>query len=392
LTTGGNCANIVGMYIPRLLEKPIINRIKTDKKAVIVYGPRQAGKTTLVNEIIKKLKLKTLFINADRREHTEILSSRDLTKIKSLISGFKLLVIDEAQRIPDIGINLKIMVDNLPDLRIVATGSSSFELANRIQESLTGRAWSYYLLPLSFEELIDYYSKFEISKERLEEIMIFGSYPEVFHYENAKQKQEYLAELIRSYLYKDVLEIATIKHSEKINQLLQLIAYQIGSEVSTSEISNTLGISREAVDRYIDLLEKSFVLFRLPGFSRNLRKEVSKMDKIFFYDLGVRNAIINDFKPIKIRPDKGGIWENFLILERKKYLNSNRLFFNNYYWRVHTGGEIDYLEEKNGKITGYEFKFNEKVSKPPPTWTKYYPEAEYHTINLNNYLQFISRF
>lgn len=382
---------MVGMYVPRLLEKPIIDHVKTDKKVVIIYGPRQAGKTTLVNEIVKKLKVKTLFINADRREHIETLSSRDLTKIKSLISGFNLLVIDEAQRIPDIGINLKIMVDNCPDTRIIATGSSSFELSNRIQESLTGRAWSYYLLPIAFAELINYYSRFTVSQEKLEEIMTFGSYPETFHYDNTKQKQEYLEELVHSYLYKDVLEIATIKHSEKINQLLQLVAYQVGSEVSTSEISNTLGISRETVDRYIDLLEKSFVLFRLSGFSRNLRKEVSKMDKIFFYDLGVRNAIVGDFKPVKIRPDKGGIWENFLILERKKYLNNNRLFSNNYFWRVHTGGEVDYLEEKNGEISGYEFKFNDKKTNPPPTWSTQYPKAKYTTININNFIEFITK-
>ena len=377
------------MHIPRLIKKTILKRLKTSNKAIVIYGTRQVGKTTLVNEIVKETHLKTLVINADRRQHLDILSSRNLTKLESLVGNSEMIIIDEAQRIPDIGINLKILIDTLPKLKIIATGSSSFELANRIQEPLTGRTWNYRLYPISFQELQNLSSSLEL-EEKLEDLLLYGSYPEIFHYKGSTDKRQYLETLVQSYLYKDALELASIKYSEKIHSLLQLVAYQIGSEVSIQELSSALQISREAVDRYLDLLEKSFVLFKLHGFSRNLRKEVSKMDKIYFYDVGVRNALLSDFKPIEIRADKGQIWENWLVAERKKRNEYSHSISNGYFWRTHTGAELDYVEEKDGKLTGYEFKFNSKKVKAPKTWISTYKNSIFRLVNRDNFRSFIS--
>lgn len=377
------------MHIERTMKSQIIKKIKTTDKVVIIYGPRQVGKTTLSKEIIKELGLKTLAINADEEKYGDILSSRDFAKINRLISGYELLFIDEAQRIPDIGINLKIIKDQLPDLKIIATGSSSFELANEVAEPLTGRVWTYNLYPISTLEIKEHFSNFEID-EMIEELLIFGSYPEVFTTKNWQSKRELLAEIDKSYLYKDVLKIAKIKYAGKIKKLLQLLAFQIGSEVSISEIARQLEINKETVDRYIDLLEKSFVIFRLGGFSRNLRKEVSKMDKIYFYDLGIRNAVIDNLKSLSNRDDKGQLWENFLLIERKKYLDYKRIFASQYFWRTTTGAELDYVEEREGMLRGYEFKYGKKEIKAPKSWMENYKEAKFKVINKENYLDFIS--
>ncbi|OGQ50108.1 MAG: AAA family ATPase, partial [Deltaproteobacteria bacterium RIFCSPLOWO2_02_FULL_47_10] len=278
------------MIVERKISDEVIKKVKNTNKIILLYGARQVGKTTLAKDIISKLGLKTLFINADEQKYNDILSSRALDRIESLVSGYQLVFIDEAQRITDIGLNLKIMVDGLPSLKIIATGSSSFELANKVSESLTGRAWTFNLYPLAVCELKKLYNEFEL-KSKLDDLLVFGGYPEVFTTVNHREKQNLLEEIGRSYLYKDILELATVKHSSKIKDLLKLLAFQIGSEVSINELSNSLNISRDTTERYMDLLEKSFVIFRLKGFSRNLRKEVTKMDKIFFYDLGIRNIV-----------------------------------------------------------------------------------------------------
>jgi predicted AAA+ superfamily ATPase len=269
--------------IPRLIEKQIIDRILHTKKSVVLYGPRQVGKTTLAKSIVKQLGLKTLSINADEKKYHEVLSSQDLDTIDRLISGFQLLFIDEAQRIENIGINLKIIIDNHPEMRILATGSSSFDLSNKVSEPLTGRVWTYNLFPISCEELLTTETEFDFH-QNLENYLLYGSYPEVFSYQKTSDQIAYLEEIASSYLYKDILEYADIKYADKISKLLKLVALQIGNEVSLSELGNALEISKETVNRYLDLLEKSFVVFRLSGFSRNLRKEVTKMDKIYFYD------------------------------------------------------------------------------------------------------------
>ncbi|MFH1841001.1 MAG: ATP-binding protein [Candidatus Shapirobacteria bacterium] len=310
-------------------------------------------------------------INADQTKYFDLLASRDLGKLKLLAAGYQLLFIDEAQRIPEIGLNLKILADNLPDLKVIATGSSSFDLANKVSEPLTGRVWTYTLYPISLAELKSLYSPFELN-EHLEEYLIYGSYPEVLTLASWQKKRQLLAEIEKSSLYKDALELTTIKYARKIKNLLKLLAFQIGSEVSLTELSASLNLSREAVERYLDLLEKSFVIFRLSGFSRNLRKEVSKMDKFYFYDLGIRNEVVDNFKPLADRNDCGQLWENFLMIERKKYLAYGNFLASTYFWRTHTGAEIDYVEEKEGRLFGYEFKWGRRAPKVPTTFLSTY--------------------
>jgi predicted AAA+ superfamily ATPase len=376
------------MKINRALRAKIIEKVKTGKKAVIIYGARQVGKTTLSKEIINSLNLRTLQVNADQEKYLDILSSRDLEKMKSLIAGYDLLFIDEAQRIPDIGINLKILVDEMPELKIIATGSSSFDLANKISEPLTGRTWSFTLYPLSIMELADHYSDFELDG-LLDNLLVFGSYPEVFTTVNLAQKESLLKEIGRAYLYKDALDLLTVKQAKKVKDLLKLIAFQIGSEVSILELANSLDLSRETVEKYLDLLEKSFVIFRLGGFSRNLRKEVTKMDKIYFYDLGIRNMLVDNFKALKDRNDAGQLWENFLMIERMKMLAYKNISASTYFWRIYSGAELDYVEEKDGKLFGYEFKFGRKKSRFPRTWLETYENSNYEIINKDNWKKFL---
>lgn len=377
------------MLIPRSLKPTIIQKLKSSPKGIVVYGARQVGKTTLVNEILAELKLKTLTINGDQSLFLDILSSRDLNKIKSLIEGYEMLFIDEAQRIPEIGLALKIILDNLPSLKVLVTGSSSLDLASKISEPLTGRVWTYRLYPISFFELSKNQNKAELDSS-LEERMIFGSYPEIFSINGEFQKREYLQTLSDAYLYRDLIEFGDIKNSSKIRDMLKLLSFQIGSQVSLSEVGVSLGMSKDTVSRYIDLLEKSNIIFRLKGLSRNLRKEVVKMDKIFFYDLGIRNILIDNLKQIKDRNDIGQLWENFLIIERMKTLSYKQEYGSIYFWRTYTGAELDYVEERDGGFWGYEFKYSGKRSRSVKSWIKAYPESKYQFINQDNYLDFIS--
>ena len=376
------------MKIQRAIFFDIVEKIRTTKKIVVIYGARQVGKTTIARDVVAELGMKTLFVNADQEKYVDVLSSRDLSKMKSLVSGYSLLVIDEAQRIPEIGLNLKILADEMPELRILATGSSSFDLANKISEPLTGRVASFTLFPLSVSELSKERNDFELG-EILESMLIFGEYPEVFTAENRRQKEDILMELSRSYLYKDALDLLIVKQPKKIKDLLKLLAFQIGSEVSILELSNALDLSRETVERYIDLLEKSFVIFRLPGFSRNLRKEVTKMDKIYFYDIGIRNAVIENVKSLTDRNDVGQLWENFLIVERMKFLAYSKTAASSYFWRTYTGSELDYVEEGSGILSGYEFKWGNPKTRYPQSWVDTYPDARYECVNQESWLQFV---
>lgn len=378
------------MYINRILQDSIKKKLFDSNKIIILYGPRQVGKTTLIKELLKSIQLKKLVINADERKYSDILSARDLNKLKLLTEGYELIFIDEAQRITDIGINLKLLHDNFPDLKIIASGSSSFDLANKVNEPLTGRTWTYTLYPISSNELKSMYNTFELN-DLLEELLIYGSYPEIFSTKGSDNKYQYLRELSTSYLYKDILEISSIRHSSKLHDLLRLLAFQIGSEVSLSEIGNNLGMSKETVESYIDLLEKSFVIFRLPGFSRNLKKEVTKMDKIYFFDTGIRNIIIDNLKPLLHRDDTGKLWENFLIMERKKLISNNSIATNCYFWRTYTGAELDYIEEREQKLYGYEIKYKKFRDKPPAIWKKTYENSSYQCINRENYIKFLSK-
>lgn len=374
--------------IRRLYETVIAEQMLSDRRVIIIYGPRQVGKTTLVRLMTEKFEGKILEINADDMDYNYILSSRSLKKMRELIDGYDLIFIDEAQRIYDIGINLKILYDSLPNLKIIVTGSSSFDLANKVQEPLTGRAWTFQLMPVGVCELALIYNRFELNK-RLEDWLVWGNYPALLSIENGSLKTNYLQEIVRSYLFKDVLMVGSIKYPPKLRDLTRLLAFQIGSMVSYTELATTLQISKETVINYIDLLEKTFVIFRLSGYSRNLRKEIVRHDKIFFYDLGIRNAVIENFAPLSNRNDGGALWENFLIVERMKTQTYRRQGVNRYYWRTYTGTELDYVEEHDGLVHGFEFKFNQKIVSAPKGWSENYPEATFQTINRDNYLDFL---
>ncbi|HEB62223.1 MAG TPA: ATP-binding protein [Bacteroidetes bacterium] len=377
--------------VTRSLEIKMLKRIKEGKKVIVLYGARQVGKTTLVKKLLKQIQGRTLEINADKQTYTEVLSSRNFDKLKGLVSGYDNLFIDEAQRIPNIGINLKILHDELPNLIIIVTGSSSLSLANHIKEPLTGRTWTHRLYPISVMEWKTYASANDFeTKTKLDEWLRFGMYPELLFLENFEDKREYLAELTSAYLYKDILALANIRYPEKLRQLLQLLAFQIGNLVSIHELAIAMQVNRETVINYIDLLEKTFVLFRLSGFSRNLRKEVVSMDKIYFYDLGVRNAIIENFNPMSLRQDVGQLWENFLISERIKKVEYQKIFANSYFWRTHSGAELDYIEERDGQLFAYEFKWKNKKVRSPKTWLDTYKNASFQLFNQDNFLEFIT--
>mgnify|MGYP001593430046 CR=1 FL=1 len=374
--------------IKRAILEPILNKLIQSNKIIVIYGARQVGKTTLANQIIDRLNLKTLKINADELKYHEVLSSRDLDKMKSLVSGYGLLLVDEAQRIENIGVNLKILADGLKDLKIIATGSSSFDLANKIKEPLTGRAWTYNLHPLSFLELSMERNNFELNG-LLENFLVYGGYPEVFTAENLQDKKKLLEEIAASYLYKDIIELESVKKSEKIYKLLKLLAFQIGQEVSVYELAVNLELGSATVRKYLDLLEKSFVIFRLPALAKNPRKEIAKKDKIYFYDLGIRNVLADNFNSLSNRNDQGALFENFLVAERLKKIKYKEETVFSYFWRAYTGSEVDYVEERAGKFSGYEFKYGLGKARLPQKFLVEYNKPEFKLINRDNYLEFV---
>ena len=377
------------MLIERTISKEIQKRLLVENsKIIVIYGAMQVGKTTIVKNILQKLpEKKILSIVGDDFRYRDILSSMDLDKLKALVSGYDILFIDEAQRIENIGINLKLLHDNLPLLRIIVTGSSALDLANSIKEPLTGRTYTYKLYPISTLELRKTKNEFELGLD-LEQRMIFGSYPEIFKMTGNQEKIEYLENLATDYLYKDVLELENIKYSNKLKDLLKLLALQVGSEVSYNELANNLELSRQTIASYIDLLEKAFVIIKLHAFSRNIRKEVIKKPKIYFLDLGVRNAIINSFSYFDSRNDIGALWENFLIIERLKRNGYLKHYCSTYFWRTYTGAELDYIEEYNGKLYGYEFKWSRKQLKAPKSWISEY-KGEFECVNKDNFINFV---
>ena len=361
--------------------------MKQFNKVVLLYGPRQAGKTTLSKSIIQEVGLKTLMVNADQSKYIDILSSRDLGKLRSLVAGYELLFIDEGQRIPEIGINLKILHDELPGLKILVTGSSSFLLSGRVSESLAGRKKIYTLLPVSMQELAGIYNPFELN-DQLEERLIFGSYPEVINTVNFSGKEEYLRDISTSFIFKDILELEMIKYPLKIRDLLKLLAFQVGSQVSVHELGTKLWLNRETVERYLFLLEQSFVIFKLPAFGHNPRKEISKSQKYYFYDTGIRNILIDNTKSLIGRNDLGALWENFIIAERRKYLLYNQKNFSCYFWRTYSGTEIDYVEEVGAEYFAYEIKSGKSKTRAPVSWSSGYG-SNFKIINKENYLEFI---
>jgi hypothetical protein len=358
-------------------------------KVLIIYGARQVGKTTLVKEFLSNTDLKYSFYTGDDIKFAQDLSKCDLYTIKKIVGDIELLVIDEAQKIDNIGRALKLIVDNIKDIYVLVTGSSSFDLANSTSEPLTGRKNLITLYPISIQELLYDTTQYDISR-RLGEFLVYGMYPNVVSLDNFKDKENRINEIRDSYLIKDILEFNKVKRSQLVIDLLRHLAFQVGSEVSTVELGKNLGIDNKTVKRYLDLLEKSFVIFSLSGFSRNLRKEINKMEKYYFYDNGIRNSLIKNFNDLDTRNDVGQLWENFLMMERMKNNSYNKLSVNYYFWRTYDQKEIDLIEERGGKLYGYEFKWNPKDVKPPKEWVTEYDNSEFKVVNKENFLEFVT--
>jgi len=372
--------------IERLLKNLIEKRLYRNK-AIIVIGPRQVGKTTLLKMLVSDTKNKVLEWNCDEPDVRRRLTEPTSTELKAEIGDADLILIDEAQRIKNIGITLKLLIDNYPEKQVIATGSSAIEMSNSINEPLTGRKYEYVMYPFSCEELFNEFGEQE-ERRILERRLIYGSYPEVVN--NSGEERETLTELVGSYLYKDIFSFQDVRKPEIIEQLLQALALQIGSEVSYNELGRLLGLNTATVQRYIDLLEKSYVVFHLRSFSRNVRSELKKSRKIYFYDNGVRNALIGDYKPLALRNDTGALWENYIIAERLKHNAYNTFYGKSYFWRTQQQQEIDYIEDIDGMLHTYEFKWNEgKHPRLTDTFAKAYPDHTFTVVSPENYQSFV---
>lgn len=371
----------------RLLETVLVQKIDY-KKAIIVLGPRQVGKTTLIRGIASSLAEDYLYINGDDPAIRLIWNNPTQAFIDSYTGNFKVIVIDEAQRLENIGLSAKMIIDAKKDIQLFLSGSSSLEIASKVNEPLTGRKWEYRLYPFSWAEIKEYYS-FAKTIPLLEDFLVTGMYPEVIT--NPENAKEILINLAGSYLYKDILELGGIRKPEVLLKLLQALAWQVGSEVSYNELAQTVGADKATVSDYIDLLEKVFVIFRLNPFTRNLRNEISTTRKIYFYDNGVRNTIINNFAPASQRNDIGALWENFIISERKKQLAYKGFYGNTYFWRNTAQAEIDYIEEQDGKISAYELKWNPKAKANfSKAFLAAYQPSNTQVIHRDNYWEWLS--
>ena len=374
-----------------MIERAITSSILSDLhggKVIIITGSRQVGKTTLAREVAVKSGLKYKWLNADEPDIRSWLNEPTSTQLKQFFGDASLIVIDEAQRIRDIGITLKLAVENIQDIQIIVTGSSALELAGGINEPLTGRKWEYSLYPFSFGEL-------NVNNGPLEEMrlkeqrMIYGFYPEVVN--NPGREADILNSLINSYLFKDVLSLEQVRKPVLIEKILQALAFQLGSEVSYNEIGKIVGADNQTIERYIDLLQKVYVIYSLSSFSRNLRNELKKSRKIYFWDNGIRNTLIRNFNPLSLRNDTGALWENYLITERMKYLHYSKRYTNSYFWRTTQQQEIDYIEIRDSLIHGYEFKWSEKERKGiPKTFLSAYPGSSVEVITRNNFAGFLT--
>jgi len=374
-------------YLVRELSKNILRKLQPNK-VVIVFGARRVGKTVLVNDILENVDQPCLSLNGEDINVHDKLAIRTVENYKQILGSYKLLYIDEAQKIPEIGQKLKLMIDEIEGLKIIISGSSSFDIHKDAGEPLTGRKYSFNLFALSERE----YNQVEnrVSKiDKLRERLVFGNYPELLHIPNQEDKKDYLNELVSSYLLKDILVYENIKNSQKIFNLLRLIAFQIGGEVSLQELGSQLSLSKNTVEKYLDLLSKVYILHKVGGFSRNLRKEITKNSKWYFLDNGIRNAVIANFNSIASRNDIGQLWENYMISERLKHQEYKRISSNNYFWRTYDQQEIDWVEERDGSLYGYEFKWKESKIKIPSQWTNTYPDAYYKVINANNFEDWI---
>jgi len=360
-------------------------------KTLVIFGPRRVGKTTLLNDFVLKTKNKTVIYRGDEISTQNTFSVSDSEFLSQYIGSAKILAIDEAQAIPNIGQTLKIINDTMLDVSIVVTGSSSFDLAGQIGEPLTGRKTTRYLFPISLGELLEgEVAPIQMFNRQLSQYLVYGMYPNAITAKNNQDKVEFLNGLVDSYLLRDILTYQEVKGSKVLLELLVLLAHQIGNEVSLNELGNSLNIDKNTVARYLDLLEKSYIIFRLGGFSRNLRSEVTRTAKYYFYDIGVRNAVINNFNKIEIRDDIGKLWENFIIVERLKVRIYTKIYANQYFWRTWKQNEIDLIEERDGKLFGYEFKWKDKAVSIPKEWIETYGnDAEWKVISPANALNFL---
>ena len=379
----------VGMIIPRCYSN--LEQYLEPGKVLVIYGPRRSGKTTLLNQYLQKASWRYKLDSGDNIRTQQILGSQDFSQILPYAEGYELLVIDEAQSIPNIGMGLKILVDQMPALRIIATGSSSFELAGQVGEPLTGRKRVLTLFPLAQEEILGAIANKHELREKLPDYLIFGSYPEVVLENSRKRKIEILEELVGSYVLKDILALERIKGSKIIFSILKLLAFQVGSQVSLNEIANAVDVDVKTVRRYLDLLEKTFVIRSLSGYSSNLRGEVTSKAKYYFVDNGIRNGVIQQYNALDMRADIGQLWENFIVMERLKYRTHHEVYANMYFWRTYQQKEIDLVEERDGGLFGYECKWSprQKVS-PPKEWHAMYSTAGYSVITQQNYFEFIT--
>ena len=376
------------MDYQRVLTK-LVQKAWVPGKVVVLLGARRTGKTFLVNQLIESVGTqKCLLLNGEDMLVQQQLSQRSVSNYKQLVEGYKYLIIDEAQKLPEAGLILKLMVDELKGLRILATGSSMFDLNNKLGEPLTGRKTEFRLFPLAQLE----YAQFEDALARqklLDDKLVFGCYPEVSNLRTTKQKQDYLRELTSAYLYKDILALENLRNADKIFSLLKLVAWQVGHEVSLEELGRNLQMSKNTVERYLDLLTKVFILFKVDGFSRNLRKEIVKTKRWYFHDNGIRNAIVANFTTFSQREDSGLLWENYLAGERLKVQHYQRIHANNYFWRTHDRQEIDWVEERAGKLYGFEFKLTKNKVKAPKAWKDAYPDAKFIVVNKQNFDAFV---
>jgi len=374
--------------IPRLIEQQIIDYLRPNK-VVVILGPRRVGKTVLIQKILSSSTEPYVLLNGEDFGTKELFERRSIRSLQSILNGTKFLIIDEAQKIPEIGEALKLMVDEIKGLKILITGSSAFDVENYTGEPLTGRKMTFKLFGLAEGELVNI-EPINEKKDALHERLVYGNYPEVIQLNTVQEKQLYLRELLNSYLLKDILTFDTIKNSDKVLDLLRLLSFQVGGEVSIPELSKSLGLSRNTVEKYLDLLTKVFIIYKLKGFSRNMRKEVSKSGKYYFLDNGIRNILAGNFNPIHLRSDTGILWENYMVSERIKQQHYTNQLVYNYFWRTYDQQELDWVEDRGGNLHGYEFKSNsKKIVKPPVGWQKAYPNAVFKLINPVNYSEWL---
>ncbi len=379
----------INKYLKRAIEPILLDHL-VPNKAILLIGARRVGKTELIKQIATMVKGNPILLHGGNDETLDLLHEKTTTNYKRLLGNEKLLIIDEAQEVPYIGAKIKLMLDTIEGIMVIATGSSAFDLTNKLGEPLVGRKATFHLYPFAQMEFstIENYPQ---TKSKLKERLVLGTYPELEHIHTLNKKIDYLKEIINSYLLKDILAFEGIKNREVILSLLRKIAFRVGSEISIEGLGNELGISKNTVDKYLELLSKVFVIHKVTGFSRNLDNEITKMNKWYFFDNGIRNALISNFNMLDLRDDVGALWENYLISERLKYLSYTRSHASHYFWRTHRKQEIDWVEEKDGQLFAYEIKWRtNKTPLAPSAWVKAYPKASFQVITPDNYMDFIT--